>query len=146
MTVSPGRPLYSFEHQLGVGERDIDQLGHVNNTVYVRWMEEVAAAHWRSMTEPHHLEETAWVVIRHEIDYLHAALPGDILTGWTWIGEISAVRCERFIEISRPRDGKTLLRTRSLWCAVDPRTLRPKRIGPELQSRFHQFAPPRPSI
>ena len=52
----------------------IDELGHVNNAVWVQWMKTVAVAHWRSVADPNHQDDYVWFVVRHEIDYLRAAL------------------------------------------------------------------------
>ena len=80
---------------------DIDELGHVNNVVYVRWIQELAAAHWRSITSPEERAELAWVVVRHEIDYKAAARLGDALVGRTWVGDQTAATCERHTEVAR---------------------------------------------
>jgi acyl-CoA thioester hydrolase len=65
---------------------DIDELGHVNNTVYLRWVQDVATAHWRSVALAGHIDRYIWVVTRHEIDYLRATLAGEVLTLTTWVG------------------------------------------------------------
>jgi acyl-CoA thioester hydrolase len=58
------------------GAADIDQLGHVNNAVWVRWMEEVATRHWMAAADPAHIDAYLWVVTRHEIDYRGNVRPG----------------------------------------------------------------------
>ena len=70
----------------------IDELGHVNNAVWVQWMETVAVAHWRSVADPNHQDDYVWVVVRHEIDYLRAALEGETITARTWVGEAPGER------------------------------------------------------
>ena len=59
--------------QVPVRWADMDSYGHVNNTVWVRWMEDIATAHWTRDADPAHVAAYAWVVTRHEIDYLRAA-------------------------------------------------------------------------
>lgn len=117
-----------FELSLTVATEDIDDLGHVNNVVYLRWVQEVASAHWKSAAAVADLERLAWVVTRHELDYKAAAFLGDALVGRTWIGATTAVTCERFVEIRRANDDKLLVASRSVWVSVDRSTGRPKRI------------------
>jgi acyl-CoA thioester hydrolase len=57
-----------FEMIISVLPGDIDEQNHVNNTVYLRWVQDVATAHWRSVASPKAQENIGWVVLRHEID------------------------------------------------------------------------------
>ena len=125
-----------FEIPLAPRPEDIDALGHVNNIVYVRWIQEVAGAHWRAITTPDQRAELAWVVMRHEIDYKAAARLGDALLGRTFISETSAATCLRHTEVVRPHDGRMLLQARTTWCAVEPASGRPRRIPAEIKARF----------
>ena len=115
---------------------DIDGLGHVNNTVYLRWVQEVAIAHWEAVVSTAHQAANLWVVVRHEIDYKKPARAGDEILLRTWIGKATRLTFERFTEIVRAPDGQLLAQARTLWCPVDPETLRPKRVPPELRAQF----------
>ena len=68
------RPI--FEMTLTAAPEHIDELGHVNNAVWVQWIQQVAVAHWDSFADPAHKDAYYWVVVRHEIDYLRAAHRG----------------------------------------------------------------------
>ena len=127
-----------YERVLHVAADDIDDLGHVNNVVYLRWVQDVAAAHWESATTPAERADIAWVVLRHEIAYQHAARRGDDVIVRTWVGPPSAATFERHTEILRARDQRVLARARSLWCPVHPGTGRPRRIDPALHDRFYE--------
>ena len=63
----------------------IDELGHVNNAVWVRWIQEIAVAHWEAVAPPEHLAAHVWVVTRHEIDYRGNVRAGETVTGETWV-------------------------------------------------------------
>jgi len=130
---SPAAPL----HELPVvaGPLDIDGLGHVNNLVYLRWIQEAAISHWEVLATPQEQDEIAWVVRRHEIDYRRSAVEGDRITLRTWVGGASRTTFERHTEIVRAQDGQLLAKARTLWCPIDPRTGRLRRIGPELRQR-----------
>ena len=79
------RPV--FEMALTAGPEHIDELGHVNNAVWVQWIQQVAVAHWDSVADAAHKDAYFWVVVRHEIDYLRAAFEGDRIIARTWVGE-----------------------------------------------------------
>ena len=114
------RPV--FEMRFTAGPEHIDELGHVNNAVWVQWMEQVAVAHWRSVADPAHQEDYFWVVVRHEIDYLRPGLEGDRVTARTWIDpDIQGARSTRHMEFTGP-DGKLLVRARTQWAIIDKLT------------------------
>ena len=79
-----------FEKRITAAAEDIDELGHVNNAVWVRWIQDMATAHWQAVAPPAHVDAYVWVVIRHEIDYLRAVGPGETVTGRTWVGRGAA--------------------------------------------------------
>jgi len=125
-----------FEQAVRVEPADIDTLGHVNNVVYLRWVQAVAAAHWRALAPAEEQAALVWVVTRHEIDYKHPAGPGDEVVARTWVGEAEGLRFERHTEVVRRADGKLLARARTVWCPIDARTGRPRRVSPEVRGLF----------
>ncbi len=134
--MSAHAPVERYELALRVEPSDIDVLGHVNNVVYVRWVQDVAIAHWRTLATPQQQAALIWVVVRHEIDYKSPALPGDQLVARTWVGVASHRTFERHTEILRPADGRLLARARTLWCPLDPVTFRPMVVGDDVRERF----------
>jgi len=128
--------LSRFSITLTVQPADIDALGHVNNVVYLRWVQEVAGAHWFTVAPPEDQAGMVWVVRRHEIDYHAPAFAGDELRLSTWVGAAEGLTFERFTEIDRPADGRVLARARTLWCPLNARTGRPIRVTPELRALF----------
>jgi len=125
-----------FEITLKAGPEHIDVLGHVNNAVWVQWMEQVAVAHWDAVAAPAHKDAYFWVVVRHEIDYLRAAHEGDRLTARTWAGEKpQGARYDRHIEFIA-EDGKLCVRARSSWAIIDKAAGRPIRVPPEVVAPF----------
>ena len=76
-----------FTLKITVSSKDIDTLKHVNNLVYVKWMDKIAIEHWAFLTKDNPLPQYVWVVTRHEIDYLKQATLGDEITVKTWVGE-----------------------------------------------------------
>ncbi len=126
----------AYEIDVQVLPEDVDAPGHVNNIVYLRWVQEVAIAHWRAVAPEEAQQRVIWVVLRHEIDYRRPALPGDAVRARTWVGRMEAVRFERHTEITRASDGTLLARARTLWCPLDAATGRPYRASAELRALF----------
>ena len=90
-----------FEMILLVLPADIDEQNHVNNTVYLRWVQDVATAHWQSVASQEAQDNIVWVVLRHEIDYKAPAILGDEIVLRTWVGKATRLTFERFTEVSR---------------------------------------------
>lgn len=121
-----------FAHSLAVVPADIDAMGHVNNVVYVRWVQEVAAAHWSHSASDALQARYAWVVLRHEIDYKNPAFLDDLITGLTWVGDYSGARFDRFVKLIT--NNKVLAEAKTTWCLLDATSLRPIRIPEEIIS------------
>jgi acyl-CoA thioester hydrolase len=126
----------AFEMVVPVVAADIDQQNHVNNTVYVRWVQDVATAHWRAIAGAKAQEIIGWVVLRHEIDYKAAATLGDEIVLRTWVGKATRLTFERFTEIRRRSDRRLLSQARTLWCPINARTGRPMRVPAEVRAQF----------
>lgn len=122
----------AFSHRITVHLSDIDEIGHVNNVVYVRWVQDVAAAHWKSVAPESIQAKYLWVVLRHEIDYSNPAFVNESITGSTWVGEHHGARFERFVRLTSDNTGKTLAEAKTIWCLLDARTMRPLRIPQEV--------------
>jgi acyl-CoA thioester hydrolase len=114
---------------------DIDEQNHVNNTVYLRWLQDVATAHWRAVASPEAKATIGWVVLRHEIDYKLPACLGDEVVLRTWVGKATRLTFERFTEIRRS-DGQLLSKGRTLWCPINAQTGRPMRVPTEVREQF----------
>ncbi|MFI5235705.1 MAG: acyl-CoA thioesterase [Gemmatimonadales bacterium] len=125
-----------YELTFTVTSTDIDERDHVNNVVYVQWVNDAAIAHWRSAATAEQQAEVAWVLIHHEIDYKISAVLGDRITARTWVGAAEGISFERFVELIRTSDGKLLAHSRTLWCPVDAGTGRPRRVPPAIRERF----------
>jgi acyl-CoA thioester hydrolase len=113
---------------------DIDELNHVNNVVFVRWVQDVAAAHWMATSSDEQRACYSWMLLRHEIDYLGQAFLGDRLIGTTWVGEAKGATFERFVELKK--DGKVITKSRTVWALLDAKTLKPRRIDKAMNVLF----------
>jgi acyl-CoA thioester hydrolase len=119
-----------------VAADDIDGQEHVNNTVYLRWVQNVATAHWEAIASSEAQAAVGWVVLRHEIDYKAPALLGDEILLRTWVGSASRLKFERHTEIRRHSDNELLAQARTLWVPINTATGRPTRVSEEVRARF----------
>jgi acyl-CoA thioester hydrolase len=125
-----------FERRITATPADIDELGHVNNAVWVRWIQDMATAHWEAVAPRAHVEAYVWVVVRHEIDYLRAVPAGETITGRTWVAEgPRGARFDRHVEFLG-EDGKPRVRARTTWAILDKATGRPLRVPREVAEPF----------
>jgi acyl-CoA thioester hydrolase len=115
---------------------DIDELGHVNNAAWVRWIQAVATAHWTSRARPQDQDAYLWVVTRHEIDYLRGVSLGETVTARTWVGDApKGARFDRFVEFTGA-DGKLRVKARTTWAIIDKASGRSLRVPEEIVASF----------
>jgi acyl-CoA thioester hydrolase len=127
-----GREVFTLP--LAIAPADIDENGHVNNVVYVRWLQEAGVAHWLDKFPGEQGKAHTWVVLRHEVDYRRALKLGDQARAKTWVGEPRGVRFDRYVLIEGP-DGAAA-QGHSEWALLDAATMRPRRIPAEIIARF----------
>jgi acyl-CoA thioester hydrolase len=133
---APGEPApATFEQAITVTAEELDELHHVNNVVYLRWVQDIATAHWTAIAPREALETVAWVARRHEIDYLSAATLGEELVARTWVGQAEGLTFERLTEIRRA-NGQVIARARTLWVPISRVTGKPARVGEDVRALF----------
>jgi len=123
-----------FTLPLTISAQDIDDNGHVNNVVYVRWLQDAGTAHWNARFPDEDRERWSWVALRHEIDYRRALKLGDEVRAVTWVGDAEGPRFPRFVRIEGPNG--LAAQGKSEWCLVDFKTMKPARIPPEMIQRL----------
>lgn len=125
-----------FTRTFTAAPEHIDELGHVNNTVWVQWIQDLATAHWDAVARPEDHAAFFWVVIRHEIDYRGNIAAGENATGTTWIPDAprgaKSVRHVEFVD----QAGKTLVSAQTTWAMLDKATQRLARVRPEVIAPF----------
>ena len=128
--------MSAFEQVFTATAADIDELGHVNNAVWVRWIQDVATGHWRAAADAAHVDAYIWVVTRHEIDSLRPLLEGESVTARTWVAEPPrGARFDRLMSFTGA-DGKDHVRARTTWAMIDKATGRPARVPREVVENF----------
>src|SRR5258708_5095810 len=99
--VTDGRRPARFEQTIDVQPEDIDEQGHVNNVVYLRWVQDVAGAHWNRATSPAERAGLGWGVLRHEVDHKLPAPSVGPAVARTWAGANTAATSKPHVELLR---------------------------------------------
>lgn len=125
-----------FIQQITARPEDIDELGHVNNAIWVQWIQQVAVAHWQSIASAQDRANYFWVVTRHEIDYRGNVSAGETVTAETWVPD--APRGARFNRHMRftGSDGKVKVEAVSTWALIDKASGRIMRVPAEMAAPF----------
>ena len=119
---------------------DIDELGHVNNAVWVQWIQRIATAHWDAVAPADHKLAYMWVVTRHEIDYRASVVSGETVTGETWVETPpKGARFDRYVRFVGA-DGRVKLDAVTTWALLDRATGRLLRVREDIAAPFY---PPR---
>ena len=125
-----------FTTRITAGPADIDELGHVNNAVWVKWIQEISVAHWRAVAAEAHVDIYIWVITRHEIDYRGNVREGETVTAETWLAD--GPRGARFDRHMRfiGDDGKVKVEAKTTWAMLDRATGRLVRVTAEVIAPF----------
>jgi acyl-CoA thioester hydrolase len=123
---------------------DIDELGHVNNAVWVKWIQDVAVGHWMAVAPPEHADAYIWVVTRHEIDYRGNVSAGETVTAETWVQDPPrGARFDRHMRFTG-EDGRVKVEAKTTWAIIDRATGRILRVPKEVADTFLPARPPDP--
>ena len=132
-----------FDLKITVQPEHIDILGHVNNVVYVQWMQDVASAHIETLglgVEVYLKLKHAMVAVEHHVQYRKAALEGEELILRTWLCDLNALYSLRLYAFYRPQDKSLLFMGNTQWACVEIKTGRPKRMSPTFTQAYQPLA------
>ena len=130
-----------FDLKIQVQPAHIDVLGHVNNVMYIQWMQDVAEAHIEALGlgMAQYLElKHAMVAVEHHVQYRKAAFEGEEVILRTWLNDINALYSFRQYAFYRPKDQSILFVDNTKWACIEIATGRPKRMSP---SFTHAYQP-----
>jgi acyl-CoA thioester hydrolase len=129
--------IYEYRHL--VTEEEIDGLGHVNNVIYLKWLQDAAVEHSSAngwSPRRYREEKIGWVARSHYIEYLQPAFVDQEIIVQTWISTLKKVKSLRKYRIIRPADSELLVRAETNWAFVNYENLTPRRIPEEVFSCF----------
>lgn len=131
-------PAEVFSSSRKVVKEDLDELNHVNNVVFVKWIQDIAKKHWEVRATDELKNKFIWFVVRHEIDYKKEAFLGEDLIVETYVGEPTFVTSERFVNIKKADSGEIVVAAKSVWCLLDLKLKKPTKITEDLKVIFHK--------
>ena len=114
---------------------ELDSNGHVNNAVYVGWVEEIATRHAEAAGYGREWTQArggAWVIYKNQLTYRRPAVYGDEVEVRVRVELIRGARGVRTTWIRRVADGELLCEALTEWAWIDTRTGRPGRVPKEL--------------
>ncbi len=128
-----------FSHNLIVGADAIDDNNHVNNVVYVHWMQEAAILHSTALgwSSKQYLEANAgWVAKSHFIQYRSPAFINDKVIAYTWVSTMGKITSSRKYKFIRSTDSTVLAEAETEWVFINIKTGRPTIISESVKNSF----------
>jgi acyl-CoA thioester hydrolase len=123
-----------FRHPVAIEPADIDHMGHVNNAVYLKWVQDAVVDYWNSVAPPDAVARHLWVALKHEITYLRPTFLTDNVVAEVIAEKVEGARA-MFRTVLR-RGEEVLSEIQSSWCCLDAATKRPARLAREVVRRF----------
>ncbi|MCF6296157.1 MAG: acyl-CoA thioesterase [Flavobacteriaceae bacterium] len=125
-----------FEKLITVTKDDLDELNHVNNVRYVKWVNDVAKEHWLQNASEDICKEYFWVLLKHNIEYKNSALLNDIIKIKTYILKTEGAKSTRVVEMCHDKTDKLIAKSETIWCLMNSKTLHPTRIPEDISQLF----------
>ena len=123
-----------FRHPIAIDQTDIDHMGHVNNAVYLKWVQEAVIDYWRSVAPPDAVARHLWVALKHEITYRKPTFLQDAVVAEVIAEKVEGARAFFHTVLKRGED--VLSEIQSCWCCLDAASLRPARLARDVIGRF----------
>ena len=126
--------MAAFQHPIAIEQADIDHMGHVNNAVYLKWVQEAVIDYWSSVAPPNAVAQHLWVALKHEITYLKPTFLTDNVVAEVIAEKVEGARA--FVRTVLRRGDDVLSEIQSCWCCLDASSLRPARLARDIVARF----------
>jgi acyl-CoA thioester hydrolase len=126
--------MAAFQHPIAIEQADIDHMGHVNNAVYLKWVQEAVVDYWSSVAPPGAVAQHLWVALKHEITYLRPTFLQDNVVAEVIAEKVEGARA--FFRTVLKRGDDVLSEISSCWCCLDASSLRPARLARDIVARF----------
>lgn len=124
----------AFHHPIGIAPDDIDHMGHVNNSVYLKWVQEAVVRYWENVAPPDAVARHLWIALSHEIKYRRPTFLDDLV-----VADVIAERVEgakAFFTTVIKRGEEVLAEVKSSWCCLDSASRRPVRLARDIAASF----------
>lgn len=124
----------AYRHPIGIEPADIDFMGHVNNAIYLKWVQEAVVSHWQKLAPAEEVAKHLWVALKHEITYRKPAFLDDEVIATVVLEKVHGARAFYATLIKRGED--ILAEVKSSWCCLDAETLKPSRLAQDTVALF----------
>jgi acyl-CoA thioester hydrolase len=131
--------MITFRHPVAIQPADIDHMGHVNNAVYLTWVQDAVIDYWRTVAPPDAVARHLWVALKHEITYLKPTFLQDSVVAEVIAEKVEGARA--FFRTVLRRGEDVLSEIQSCWCCLDAASLRPARLARDVIGRFISPSP-----
>jgi acyl-CoA thioester hydrolase len=121
-------------HAIEIAPVDIDHMGHVNNSVYLRWVQDAVVQYWEKLAPAEAVARHLWVALKHEITYRKPTFLSDNVVAEVVAEQVQGARA--FFNTAVTRGGEVLVEVKSIWCCLDADSKRPVRLEREIADRF----------
>lgn len=123
-----------YRHAIGIVPDDIDHMGHVNNSVYLKWVQEAVVRYWEKVAPSEAVAQHLWVALKHEIEFRRPTFLDDNVVADVIAEQVQGARAFFTTVIRRGED--VLAEVKSTWCCLDATSRRPARLAKDIISRF----------
>ncbi len=123
-----------FRQPIAIAPADVDHMGHVNNSVYLRWVQEAVVSYWEKIAPAEAIAAHLWVALKHEITYRTPAFLDDVVVADVIAEKVEGARA--FFSTIIRRGDQVVAEARSVWCCLDAASRRPARVARDLARRF----------
>ena len=124
----------TFHYQIGIRPDDIDHMGHVNNSVYLKWVQDAVVKFWETVAPPEAVARHLWIALAHEIQYRRPTFLDDVVVADVIAERVAGARAMFTTVIKRGEE--VLAEVKSTWCCLDAVTKRPARLALDIARRF----------
>ena len=124
----------AFHHPIGILPADIDHMGHVNTSVYLKWVQDAVVRYWESLAPPEAVARHLWVALSHEIKYRRPTFLDDVVVADVIANRVQGAKALFTTVIKRGEE--VVAEVTSSWCCLDAVTKRPARLARDIAARF----------
>ena len=128
--------MQTFETTITVVQDDLDELNHVNNMRYIKWVNDIAKSNWEQIATATIKDNFFWVLLSHNIEYKQPAYLNETLLLKTYVTKTEGVRSTRIVEIYNKNTSKILAKSETDWCLINKKTQKPARVTSEINKLF----------
>lgn len=124
----------AYHHSIGISEGDIDHMGHVNNAVYLKWVQDAVVRYWEQLAPPDAVAKHLWVALKHEISYRRPTFLDDDVVADVIAEKMKGARV--FFTTVIKRGDQVVAEAKSVWCCLDAASKRPARLARDVAKKF----------